>query len=70
MTGQKDITGRDSKSLHIVSSKFIDFNSFNELTLHHTGQIYVRGIFVENSHDIFPEYSEKVSYEIPGNIPK
>ena len=32
-----------------------------------TGQIYVRGTFVENSHDIFPEYSE--TYEIPGNIP-
>ena len=35
-----------------------------------TGQMYVRGIFVEHSHDIFPEYSEKVPYEIPGNIPK
>ena len=31
-----------------------------------TGQIYVRGIFVEHSHDIFSEYSE--TYEIPGNI--
>ena len=27
-----------------------------------------RGIFVEHSHDIFPEYSEKVRYETPGNI--
>ena len=35
-----------------------------------TGQIYVRGIFVEHSHDIFPENSEKVPYEIPGNILK
>ena len=34
-----------------------------------TGQVYVRGIFVEHSHDIFPEYSENVPYEIPGNIP-
>ena len=24
-------------------------------------QIYVRGIFAEHSHDIFPEYSGKVS---------
>ena len=35
-----------------------------------TRQIYVRGIFVEHFHDIFTEYSEKVSYEIPGKIPK
>ena len=35
-----------------------------------TGQIYVRGIFVEHSDYIFSEYSEKVPYEIPGNIPK
>ena len=35
-----------------------------------TGQIYVRGIFVEHPHDIFPEYSEKVPYQIPGNILK
>ena len=68
MTGLKDIAGRDSKSLHIAISNFIDFNNFNELTLHPIGQIYVRGIFVEHSHDIFPEYSENVSYEIPGNI--
>ena len=33
------------------------------------GQIYVRGIFVEHPHNIFPEFSEKVPYEIPGNIP-
>ena len=33
-TGLKDITGRDSKSLHIVISKLIDFNKFNELTIH------------------------------------
>ena len=31
-------------------------------------QIYVRGIFVEHSHDIFSKYSETVPYEIPGNI--
>ena len=30
-----------------------------------TGQIYVRVIFVEHSYDIFPEYLEKVPYEIP-----
>ena len=30
----------------------------------------VRWIFVEHSHDIFPEYSEKVPYEIPGNFLK
>ena len=35
-----------------------------------TGQIYVPGIFVEHSHDVFAEYSEKVPYEIPGNILK
>ena len=27
-------------------------------------------LFVEHSHDIFPEYLEKVPYEIPRNIPK
>ena len=32
--------------------------------------MYVRGIFVKHSHDIFPEYPEKVPYEIPKNIPK
>ena len=32
-----------------------------------TEQIYVPGIYVEHSHDIFPEYSEKVPYEILGN---
>ena len=35
-----------------------------------TGQIYVCGIIVERSHDIFLEYSEKVPYEIPRKIPK
>ena len=35
-----------------------------------TGQIYVHGIFLEHSHDIFLEYSEKVPYAIPGNISK
>ena len=35
-----------------------------------TGQIYVRGIFVEHSLEIFPVYSEKIPNEIPGNIPK
>ena len=33
-------------------------------------QIYVLGIFVEHSHDIFPEYLENVPYETLGNIPK
>ena len=28
------------------------------------------GTFVEHFHEIFPEYSEKVPYEIPVNIPK
>ena len=32
--------------------------------------MYVRGIFVKHSHNIFPEYPEKVPYEIPKNIPK
>ena len=40
------------------------------LLINPTGQMYVREIFVEHSHDIFPEYSEKVPYENPGNIPK
>ena len=35
-----------------------------------TGKIYVRGIFVEHSHDIFSEYSEKVPYESQRNILK
>ena len=35
-----------------------------------TRQIHVCGIFVEHSHDVFPEYLENVPYEIPGNIPK
>ena len=35
-----------------------------------SGQLYLSGIFVEHSHDIFSEFSEKVSYEIPGNISK
>ena len=35
-----------------------------------TRQIHVRGIFAKHPHDIFPEYSERVPYEIPGNIPK
>ena len=34
------------------------------------GQINVRGIFVDHSHEIFPIYSEKVPYENPRNIPK
>ena len=35
-----------------------------------TGQIYVRGTFVEHSLEIFPVYSQKNPNEIPGNIPK
>ena len=51
------------------------YNLKNETLMHSreilpTGQIYARGIFLEHSHDIFPEYLEKVSYEIPGNILK
>ena len=34
------------------------------------GQMYARVILVEYYHDIFPEYLEKVVYQIPGNIPK
>ena len=35
-----------------------------------TGPIYVCGIFVEHSYDIFPEYLAKVPYETPENILK
>ena len=35
-----------------------------------TGQIYVRGIFVEHSLEIFPVYSEKIPSENLRNIPK
>ena len=35
-----------------------------------TEQIYVRGVFVGHSLEIFPVYSEKILNEIPGNIPK
>ena len=34
-----------------------------------TGQIYVRGIFVKHSHDIFPEYSEKFAMKFRGIFP-
>ena len=40
------------------------------IQMNSTGQIYLRGIFVEHLHHIFPEYSEKVPYEVPRNIPK
>ena len=33
------------------------------------GEIYFCGIFVEHSHGIFLVYSEKIPYEILGNIP-
>ena len=35
--------------------------------LHPTGQI--RGIFVEHSHDIFPEYLEKFPIKFRGKFP-
>ena len=35
-----------------------------------TGKIYVRGIFVEHSLEIFLVYLEKIPNEIPGNILK
>ena len=38
--------------------------------LENTGQIYVRGIFVEHSHDIFPEYLENVPYEFWAILPE
>ena len=48
--------------------------NFQEITktrsLKPTGQIYVCGIFVEHSQEIFSVYSEKIPNEIPGNIPK
>ena len=31
-----------------------------------TEKIYACAIFVEHSHDIFPEYSAKVAYEFSG----
>ena len=34
-----------------------------------TGQIYVRGIFVEHSHNIFPEYLEKFPMKFRGIFP-
>ena len=42
--------------------------SYCNLKTRPTGQLYVRGIFVEHSHYIFAEYSENVPYEIAGNI--
>ena len=33
------------------------------------GEICICGIFVEYSHEYFPEYLEKVPYEVSGNIP-
>ena len=35
-----------------------------------TRQIYVRGVFVEHSHEIFPVFSENIPNEIPENVPK
>ena len=35
-----------------------------------TEQIYVPGISVEHSLEIFPVYSEKIPSEIPEKIPK
>ena len=52
------------------SSRFLILHTSCSGSVLPTGQIYVRGILVEHSYDIFPEYSEKVPYEIPGNIPK
>ena len=58
----------------ITRQNNIIFQSIN--TNHNPADIPTRDIsipyeiLVEDSNDIFPEYSEKVLYEIPGNIPK
>ena len=54
------------KSLENDSMKLLKWFADNQPTW----QIYVCGIFVEYSHDIFPRYSGKVPYGITGNIPK
>ena len=51
-----------------IQKRRFPMNNLFKSQLIPTGQIYVRGIFVEHSRDIFPVYSEKVPYEIPGNI--
>ena len=70
MTKQTLIT-KIKKMISVYGSiSYFHKKSINEAVEIPTGQIYFRGIFVEHSHDTFPEYSEKFPYEIPGNIPK
>ena len=63
-TGLKDITGRDSKSLHIVISKFIDFNNFNELTLHTSATINTTNVngSSDSNSNISVESPFKISF--------
>ena len=63
-TGLKYITGRDSKSLHIVISKFIDFNNFNELTLHTLATINTTNVngSSDSNSNIFVESPFKISF--------
>ena len=63
-TGLKDITGRDSKSLHIVICKFIDFNNFNELTLHTLATINTTNVngSSDSNSNIFVESPFKISF--------
>ena len=54
---------------YLVTMDISGGNTNRYFQLQPTGQTYVRGIFVEHPHDIFPEYSENVPYETPGYIP-
>ena len=58
-TGLKDIAGRDSKGLHIVISKFIDFNNFNELATSNTTNVNDSS---DSNSDIFVESPFKYSF--------
>ena len=57
---------------YLISSFLAEDTFMPEMHLRQppTGQIYLHGIFMVHSHDIFPEYLEKVPYDIPVNIPK
>ena len=57
--------------LKVFHHMFLSFSLRNKSMCYNipNRQIYVRGIFVEHSHDTFLEHAEKVPYEIPGNIP-
>ena len=58
-----------NKTHRIINTKYSSqiLLTFEKFYTTHRVNIF-RGIFVEHSHDIFPEYSEKVRYETPGNI--